>query len=164
MGKIKLVTTKETRFGKLINVSGTEAFVDSKGNCEVEETKVAEFLVYGFELVDKDQEFASLEKVQSMEQVAAVLEDAKVQAEAIITKAKEEAEKILKDAKAQAGKIIEDGEENKDEREEARRNLMDLTIENLKTKLKEAGVPEKDYKALNKAGLVELVVKLAFVE
>ncbi len=155
---VKLITSKKIRFGKRLNVNGIDVQVGSKGEVEVDESHVATLLTVDFQLVDQDQKFDSEEQVDATKKVQVIINEAKLEAERIISEAKTEAEKILSAAK----KVTE--VENKEEQEKTKfkESLIQLKVDEIKSKLAASGVPEAKYKDLKKSELVDLAVELAF--
>jgi len=160
MATIKLVTKKENRFNKEMNVSGVEVTVNSKGVAEVEEKDVFRLLTASFELVDPKQKFQSEDQAKLAVDIETALTTAKAEAVKIISDAKAEAVKIISDAKAEAELALMDSKTR--EREELRTKLENLTEDQLKEQLATSKVDQKNYKDLDKAGLIDLTLKLAF--
>ena len=157
---IAVKTEKRTRFGITIDVEGKKVKVNSEGVALVPPEFVGKVLLYGFELVDKDAAYASLEDQKAAKEANEILENAKLQANQIIEKAQKEAEKIIKAAeektKAQEG--------NLKEKQQVTDELKNMTVVQLKDELKNMGVSEEEYKSLSKELLVELVYNKTFPE
>lgn len=157
---IKLYTTKKVRFGKPLLVSGKIVHVDKKGYVEVEESMVVHLMRVGFELDDPSAKFESDEEEKKVTEMNNILEEARIQAASIIAEAKAEADKIIEEARKKAGLILQDN--MIEEKEEARKNLEEKSVKEIKEILAAANVDESQYKNLKKDELIELAISISF--
>lgn len=164
MSQIAIFTTLEHRFNRTITVGqGFQVLVNSEGEAFVDERVVPYALNAGFELKDKNVQFQTLEQQELAKQIDGLLESARAQADEIISKAQKEAEKIINEARGKAGLILE--ENQVDEKEEARKNLREKTVEELKVILIESKAPESEWKKITKKDdLIEYIMKISFSE
>lgn len=162
MNNIKIFTTQKHRFGRKLNVSGVAFTVDAKGYAEVSEDKVAEVLPAGFELVDKDAKFVSVEEQEKANDVRQIMEQAKAQAAEIVANAEKEAASIIAAARKEAASIEEEG--LVPEKQAKLAELKGMTNEELKGLLVEAGVPGADYAKMKKNDLVDKIMSIIFAE
>lgn len=162
MNNIKIFTTQKHRFGRKLNVSGVAFDVDAKGFAEVPEDKVARVLASGFELVDKNAKFTSIEEQAKADDVRQIIEAAKAQAAEIISTAQKEANSIIAAARKEAGDIEEEG--LVPEKAAKIEELKGMTNEELKGLLAEAGVPEAEYAKMKKGDLIDKIISIIFAE
>lgn len=157
---VKLFTTKKNRFNNSLLVSNKTIHVDSKGYVEVDESMVVHLLKVGFELDDPTVKFESEEEQKKVEEMNGILESARSQAKEIITQAQIEAEKIIEDARKKAGLILQDN--MVEEKEEARKNLEEKSVKEIKEILAASDVDEAQYKNLKKDELIDLAISISF--
>lgn len=157
---VKLFTTKKNRFNNSLLVSNKTIHVDSKGYIEVDESMVVHLLKVGFELDDPTVKFESEEEQKKVEEMNGILESARSQAKEIIAQAQTEAEKIIEDARKKAGLILQDN--MVEEKEEARKNLEEKSVKEIKEILAASDVDEAQYKNLKKDELIDLAISISF--
>lgn len=157
---VKLFTTKKNRFNNSLLVNNKTIRVDAKGYVEVDESMVVHLLKVGFELDDPTAKFESEEEQKKVEEMNGILESARSQAKEIITQAQIEAEKIIEDARKKAGLILQDN--MVEEKEEARKNLEEKSVKEIKEILATSNVDEAQYKNLKKDELIDLAISISF--
>lgn len=157
---IRVITNKPNRFGKLIQIKNEQVLVDKTGIAEISENLVIYALEAGFELEDQNVQFSSKEEQEKVLHVNEIIDQAKIQAGAIIEKAHLESEKIIEEARKKAGLILQDG--HVEEKEQARKNLNDKSVKEIKDVLASSGVDENEYKNLKKEELIELALRISF--
>ena len=161
MGLIKVKTSKENRWGKMLNISGVDITFNAEGIGEVDEKQVSRVLNSTIELVDKNIKVESNEERELIENQSLLLDGARKEAQKIIEDAKKQASHIVEDAKKQAGITLK--EEKVDEKQELRLSLEQLTVKEIKAKLIESHVPESEFKnIMKKDDLIEFTINTAF--
>ena len=160
---IKLITSKSHRFNRHILIKDKNVFVDGKGEVEVEEGYVTSALAAGFELVDKDAKFTSVEEEKKVKDVNDLLTAAKEQAKEIINQAKIEADRIILEAKNYANVVIQ--ESGIEEKEEFIKTLSDRKVDELREIVASSDFYTKEqYSGMKKAELIEAIVKIRYPE
>jgi vacuolar-type H+-ATPase subunit H len=162
MASIKVKTSKEHRFDRLVNIKGVQVQVDSEGIAEVPERLVIHALNADFELVDKNAKYTSAEDQGKTKETATILAAAEAKAQQILAAAEAKAQQILAAAETKAQSVV--GESLIDEKTAKRKELLNTTNDELKAVLKDAGVEEKLWKDANKETLVNLIMEIAFGE
>lgn len=157
---VKLFTTKKNRFNNSLLVNKQTVRVDAKGYVEVDESMVTHLLKVGFELDDPNAHFESEEEQRKVQEMNDILMEARSQAEEIISQAKAEAAQIIEEARKKAGLILQDN--LVEEKEEARKNLEEKSVKEIKEILAASDVDEAQYKNLKKDELIELAISISF--
>ena len=160
---IKLKTNKPHRFNRTILIGNNSVFVNNVGQIEVDENLVSTALTVGFELVDKDVKFTSVEEQKKVDDVNNILKAANAQAEEIIKNAKLEAERIITDANIQANAaLVNSGVE---EKEEFLKKLKERKVEELREiAVSSDAYTDEQVKEMKKAELIDVIMKLRYSE
>jgi len=158
---IKLFTTKKHRFGSRLIIKNQEVIVNNLGEIEVDETFVTSAMEVGFELVDKDAKFTSVEEANKVKEVNEILISAKKQADEIISEAKREAELIIMEAKTAANAVIFNT--GTEEKNEFLKTLQDRKVD----ELREVAVSSDMYTSeevnkMKKTDLIEAIMKIRY--
>ena len=157
---VKIKTEKESLFGQRIKVRNEFINVDKQGYAEVEESLVANCLLLGYTLVDKNAKFQSKEEQSHAAKASEIIEAANKQAEAIIEAAHLKADEILNGARkelAEKGVVV-------GEQKELLEKLNKHTNDQLREHLKAMEIAETEFKGMNKDQLIRLIFSLTYPE
>jgi hypothetical protein len=157
---IKFVTDKKFLYGRSVMINGTSVRVNNQGIIEVSEELAAYCPLAGFQSVDPDAKFESLDERKKAQQVGSLIATAQAQAEEIIKQAERKAEEIVKNAR----KEKESSDIVDKEKQEVSAKLVESTKEELIDTLVMMKIPKEDFRGLNKQQLIDLIIAKSYTE